>query len=253
MKKLFVTVFIIACLTATITAQTSSNQPDSKFTLGVFGGLNVPKLTDNSNNEISSGYSSRLGPAFGFTSSYSLCSNFALRVDALYSSEGGKRNGMQAVDATNFNPSVPAGTYFYANFDNESILNYIEIPVMAKYHVSICKSSKFYIDFGPYYGYLLNAKQKTSGSSAIYEDGAGTVSVVPVAQSFDAKTNVTSSIKRNNFGITGGVGFTHGFGVGELFLDVRGAYGLTNVQKYSEDGNSHNGYVLIALGYSINL
>ena len=42
-------------------------------------------------------------------------------------------------------------------------------------------------------------------------------------------------------------------GKGDLFLDLRGAYGLTTVQKYSADGNSHNGYLLIALGYSIPL
>lgn len=87
----------------------------------------------------------------------------------------------------------------------------------------------------------------------VYIDRAETTPLGPGEQSFDANNDVTSNIKRFNFGITGGIGFTEEIGFGELFLDVRGAYGLTNVQKYSKDGKSHNGYVLIALGYSIGL
>lgn len=251
MKKLFVTSFLLACFGVALYAQSQSEQNNSKFTIGVFGGINIPNLTDGTNNALSSGYSSRLGEAFGFTSSYSLGSNLALRADVLYSSEGGKKNGLQAIDASSFNPQAPPGTYVYANYDNESILNYIEIPIMLKYIIPISTSSKFYIDFGPYGGYLLNATQKTSGLSIVYADNAETMPIVPVAQSFNASTDVTSSINSFNFGITGGVGIVHTIGSGEIFLDVRGAYGLTTVQKYSQDGSSHNGYVSIVVGYSI--
>ena len=75
--------------------------------------------------------------------------HFAWCADILYSSEGGQRNGMQALAGSSFNPQVPAGTYFYANYNNESILNYLEIPVMAKYFITLSKSSRLYIDFDP--------------------------------------------------------------------------------------------------------
>ena len=120
--------------------------------------------------KLSRDYKSRSGPAFGLTSSLNLSSVFSLCVNVMYSSEGGKRNGFQAFDATTFSPLAPAGSYFYATFDNESILNYLEIPVMLKYYIPLNKSSRVFLDFGPYLGILLNAKQKTSGSSIVYAD-----------------------------------------------------------------------------------
>jgi hypothetical protein len=77
--------------------------------------------------------------------------------------------------------------------------------------------------------------------------------LVSEPQSFDATTDVKSSINPVNIGITGGVGFVQKVGKGELFLDLRGAYGLTKVQKDSQNGSSHNGYLLTALGYAISL
>jgi len=252
MKKLSITLVSLVCLTAMSFAQPSSLHPDSKYTIGIFGGINIPRLSGGNNNELSRDYTSRAGGAFGLTSSLALGSNFSLRIDLMYSSQGGKRNGIQAIDASSIDPRMPTGTYLYADFNNESILNYFQIPVMAEYSIPINKSSKFFMDFGPYIGFLLNAKQKTSGSSIIYADRAETIMVVPIAQSFDASTDVTNSINPIDFGLTGGVGFAQKAGSGEIFMDVRGAYGLINVQKNSQDGNSHNGNLLIDLGYALH-
>jgi len=249
MKKLFITLFVLVCLTNMLFAQSSSEKRGYDFTLGIFGGLNIPDLTGGNGNELSRDFTSREGEAFGLTATCSLGSNFALRADVLYSSEGGKRNGIQAIEASPYAP----GSYLYANINNESILNYAEIPVMLKYSIPVCKSSKFYVDFGPYVGFLLNAKQKTSGTSLIYADRTETMPVSPADQSFNANTDVTKSINPVNFGLTGGVGYAQGVGFGEIFLDVRGGYGLTLVQKNTQDGTSHIGNLLIALGYSIPL
>jgi len=253
--KLIIMLFL-ATTTVTSFAQSSSS---NKFTLGIFGGLNIPRLSGGNDNEMSSGYTSRAGEAFGLTSNLDLGSNFSLRTDLLYSSEGGKRDGFQAIDASSFNPQVPSGTYFYADFKNQSILNYLELPVMLKYSIPV-KSSNFYVDFGPYIGYLMKATQKTSGSSIVYADKGKTTPVTinqqtgqPYAVPFDATNDVTSSIHRINFGITGGIGYAQQIGKDQLTLDVRGAYGLTYVQKYSVDGNSHNGYLQLSLGYAIPL
>ncbi len=165
-------------------AQQSSDSSVPKFTFGILGGLNIPNLTGGSGNELSSGYGSRIGEAFGLTATYALSSNFALRADALYSSEGGKRNGFQAFGPNPYSP----GTYFYANINNESILNYFEVPVMLKYTIHVTSSLKFYVNFGPYIGFLLNAKNKVSGNSIIYADKAGTIPISTVATSFDSNT-----------------------------------------------------------------
>ena len=51
-----------------------------------------------------------------------------------------------------------------------------------------------------------------------FEDRAETIPVEPVAQSFNANTNVTSSIKTINAGFTGGIGITKKIGFGDIFI-----------------------------------
>jgi len=258
-KKIIIALFF-AAVTVTGFGQTSSETSGSNFMLGAFGGLNTPRLSGGGGNPLSEGWSSRSGAAFGLTLDWNTGSHFGWRADLLYSSEGGQRNGMQALDASSFNPMAPAGTYFYANYENESILNYIEVPIMAKFSLNLSKSSKLYVDFGTYIGFLLNATEKTSGSSIVYADAAGTQPVSvdpqtgqPFPVSFDANTDIKSDINKVNFGLTGGIGLTQGVGFGHIFLDLRGAYGLTYVQKETENGTNHTGNLLIALGYSIPL
>jgi hypothetical protein len=247
MKKLLV-IFVVAFFSFPSFSQSSGSE--SGFSLGVFGGFNIPRLSGGGGYELSRDFNSRAGAAFGVTGSVYLGSNFSLRLDAMYSSEGGKRNGVQAFDATVLNPLVPAGTYFYADYNNESILNYFEIPLLLKYTFPLGKSFRVYVDLGPYAGILLNAKQKTTGSSLVYGDRAETQVIVPVSQPFDANTDVTSDIKPFLIGATGGGGIAQNIGSGEVFADVRGAYGLNRIQKDKKNGSSHTGNLLVAVGYA---
>jgi len=260
MKKIIVTTFVFVCSMTMAMAQKSSEKNASDLTVGAFYGLNIPQLTGGSGNPLSENWKSRQGEAFGLTVNWYTGIHFAWRADILYSSEGGQRNGMQALAGSSFNPQVPAGTYFYANYNNESILNYLEIPVMAKYFISLSKSSRLYLDFGPYIGFMLNSKQKTSGSSIVYADKAGTQPVTvnpltgqPYAAPFDAETDITDQINKINMGLTGGAGFTQRLLFGELVLDVRGAYGLSTIQHNPDNGDNHIGNLLVSLGYSIPL
>jgi len=259
MKNLTTTLFVLVCLTSLSFSQSSPLKGGTDFSVGILGGINIPRLSGGNGNELSRDYTSRSGPAFGLTASLGLGPHFALTAELLYSSEGGKRDGFQAIDASSINPLVPAGTYFYANFKNQSILNYAEIPVMVQYIIPFNKSQRVYVDFGPYVGFLLNAKQKTSGSSIVYADASGTQPVTvdpqsgqPFPVSFNANTDIMNSINLTNFGLTGGVGFGQMVNSGEIFLDVHGAYGLTVIQKESANGSSHNGNLLIDLGYALH-
>jgi hypothetical protein len=249
MKKLTVTLFLL-CLVTIFSFGQANNY--SKFSLGIFGGLNIPRLNGGTGNELSRDYTSRSGEAFGLTSSLGLGPKFSLCVNLMYSSEGGKRNGVQAIDASAINPQMPARTYFYAAFNNESILNYLEVPVMVRYSIPLNKSQKVYANFGTYVGYLLNARQKTSGSSLIYADREETMIVIPAPMPFNASTDITSSINKINLGLTGGVGFLQKAGSGDLFLDVRAAYGMIVIQKDPNNGSSHSGNLLLDLGYALH-
>jgi hypothetical protein len=260
MKKIIITTFVLVSSIVMTMAQSVSDKGASNFTLGAFVGLNIPQLEGGGGNPLSENWKSRQGDAFGITLNWNTGSHFAWRVDLLYSSEGGQRNGMQALAGSSFNPQVPAGTYFYASYNNESILNYLEVPVMAKNTFSLSKSSSLYVDFGPYVGFLLNATQKTGGSSIVYADATGTQPVTvnpqtgqPYAASFNASTDITKQINTINVGLTGGIGFTQNVGFGELVLDLRGAYGLSTIQHNPANGDNHIGNLLISLGYSIPL
>lgn len=260
MKKIIVTAFVLVCSMAWAIAQPASDKSASDFTLGAFAGFNIPQLTGGSGNLLSENWNSRQGGAYGLTLNWNTGSRFSWRADILYSSEGGQRNGMQAFAGSSFNPQAPAGTFFYANYNNESIINYLEVPIMAKYYFTLSRSSKLYFDFGPYIGFLLNAKQKTGGSSIVYADAAGTQPISlnpltgqPMQVSFDANTTITDQINKVNYGLTGGLGFTQSVAFGWVVLDVRGAYGLTTIQHDPVNGDNHIGNLLVSLGYSIPL
>lgn len=251
--------FPLLISTFLLMAQTSHAQ----VRIGVQGGLSVPDLSGG-NNEISQGYTSRLAPNFGITAQFVITNNFSIEPQVNFDGQGGQRNGLQPV--TNLPPELPPlpnGSYYYANFNNMSILNYIEIPVLAKYTFEL---GRFGLDVnaGPYVGFLLNATEKTGGTSQIYLDKNGTTPLampngnggyIPVpAQSFEASTDATNSINEVNFGIAGGVGIILPVTTRScLSLDVRGLYGFTNVQKYAEDGTSHTGNLIVSLGYSYEL
>jgi len=230
--------------------------------IGIQGGLSVPNLSGG-NNEVSEGYSSRLAPNFGITAEFGITDNFSIQPEINFDGQGGQRNGLQPV--TNLPPelSSPPTGYYYASFKNVSILNYIEIPVLAKYTFGGL-GFKFDVNAGPYIGFLLNATEKTSGTSSIYVDKNGTPLGIPDSssggytpvppQSFDASTDVTSSIHKVNYGIAGGVGIMVPVtSRGSVSLDVRGLYGLTNIQKDPADGTSHTGNLIISVGYSYEL
>jgi len=253
MKKVFASSLLFICFSAMLSAQSNPVDSGSKFTLGEFVGLNIPKLCDRSNNELTCGFAPRSGEAVGLTVSYPAGANFTLGADLLYSSEGGRRNGPQAMDASYLTPDTHAHNYLYADFDNEYILNYAEIPVLIKYNMAINHSTKFYVDLGPYAGYLLNAVQKISGTSNIYTDKAQTLPLEPTAETFSAFTDISNSIKPFNFGLSGGLGIIKEFGANSFFIDIRGAYGLTTIQKDSQCGMSHNDYLSLSFGYFVSM
>jgi len=232
----------------------------AQIRIGIQGGLSVPDLSGG-NNEISQGYTSRLAPNFGITAEFAVTNRFSIEPQINFDGQGGQRIGVQPITTVDL-PPLPTGGYYYASFKNMSILNYIEVPVLAKYKFGF-GGIAFQINAGPFVGFLLNATEKTSGTSFIYTDKNGTVLVEPNGnggydpvppQSFDASNNVTSSLHELNFGVAGGVGIILPVGYGESFtVDLRGLYGLTNVQKYTQDGTSHTGNLIVSVGYSLNL
>jgi hypothetical protein len=256
MKKTFcITSFLMILFTGAINLHSVIAQ---NTWLGLKGGLSIPSL-QGGNTEQSKGYKSRFGPDFGIFGYKDLSDNWALQIELSYVSQGGIKKGIQALDPSMLSGlPVPEGTPLYANFKTEAIMNYIELPILAKYTIPLKKTYKFYIDGGPNFGYLVSAKTHTSGTSQIFLDPSGTqpleIEGQPLpAQNFKAETDIKNDLKKMNVGITGGVGISRTLGPGDLVLDVRGSYGFINVQKDPVNGQNNTGCLVISLGYAIKI
>lgn len=219
------------------------------FTLGVRSGISVPNLSASGSqtNPLNSGYSSRIGPDEAIFGEYHLSSSFSLQAMLEYSSQGGKKNGMQAFP----NPNGDTPPYLYANFKSEAKLNYLLVPILAKYNWKLGSNSpwRLYVDAGPFAGFLLSAHQVTSGSSNIYLDEAGQQQISPSPQSFDSTNNIKDQLNTFNFGVSGNVGFAYHFGKNNIFIEGGGNYGFLNIQKGTANGKNQTGAGTVAIGY----
>jgi hypothetical protein len=159
----------------------------------------------------------------------------------------------------------------YADFTNISDLNYIEIPIMGK--LGWGETWRFYVEAGPYIGFLLSSTQTTSGTSLITLDAAGQDPLivanpnynpsdpstgplwVPVPpQSFDAETDTKDELNTLNYGFHAGSGLIRKINdKHEVFLGFRGSWGGKSLQKDKVFGESHVGGLIFSFGYMYTL
>ena len=215
--------------------------------LGFKGGICIPNLSAGYNNQnpLSNGYSSHLGGDFGILATGQLNKRLALQSEIMYSQEGGKHNGLQAI-ANPFGPDPP---YLYANFKNSAKLNYLQVPLMARFDFRLQKNFNLFANAGGFAAYLLSAKSVTRGNSYIYSDNSGQHAVSPSAQSFDATEDIKNSIHKFNAGVIGAIGLSYEFYFGKIFIEGGGNFGFINIQKYKADGTNYSGAATIHLGY----
>lgn len=233
------------------------NSSAQNLTLGFRGGISIPNLTAGSGNQnpLNTGYSSRLGPEAAVFAEFKFSDLFSLQPMIEYSSQGGKKNGLQAFTTPDelkaMFPPDQAPDYLYANYKSEAKLNYILLPVLAKFGWNV-KNSPFriYVDAGPFVGLLLSAHQVTSGQSEFYTDPAGQQPLPGGAQSFNGNTNVRNSLHRANAGIEGNLGVSYRIGKGSIFVEGGGSYGFFNIQKNAVDGKNETGAAIATVGYS---
>jgi hypothetical protein len=225
--------------------------------VGFRGGISIPNLTAGSGNQnpLNTGYSSRFGPDFGAFAEFKFSGLFSLQPMIEYSSQGGKKNGLQAFttpdELVQMFPAGQAPPYLYARYNSEAKMNYLMIPVLAKFGWNLKKSSlRVYADVGPFVSFLLSAHQVTSGQSEFYTDAAGQQPLPGGAQSFDANTNIRNSLHRANGGVEGNVGLSCRLGNGNIFIEGGGNYGFFNIQKFAVDGKNNTGAAAATVGYS---
>jgi hypothetical protein len=222
---------------------------------GLHGGLSIPDIRGNESDVLTRGFTSRQGPFFGIFMETEIAPRWSLVAEVNYTSQGGLRKGMQPVTIP-LPPelTLPPGTFLFANFRNETILDYIEVPVMAR--LTLGNKVRFFANAGPYVGILVRARAVTKGTSALFWDEAGTDPVItipeiPSSLDFDATTGVKDSLKTTNIGLAMGGGVRYPVGRGEIVFEAHFQLGLTTIQKdIATSGKSQTGAVVISLGYA---
>lgn len=255
MKRIFsfLQIFAISILFNSVEAQ--------DITVGVRGGLSIPNLSAGGSNvnPLNSGYSSRLGPDLSIFAEYHISSLFSIEPMVEYSSQGGKKNGFQALTVPDeFAAMFPAGQvppYLYANYKSEAKLNYLLVPILGKFSWKLGSQSplKVYVDAGPFFGFLLSAKQVTEGSSIIYADAQMQMPLTSSAQSFDDVSDIKNQLNTFNFGVSGNVGINYQFKRNNVFIEGGGNYGLLNIQKGTANGKNQTGAGTIGIGYGYKI
>jgi outer membrane protein with beta-barrel domain len=239
---------------------------NAQWEIGARGGISIPNLSagGSNNNPLNTGYSSRFGPDFGASGEYHITPRFSLDGRIEYSSQGGKKNGMQALTTPTQiaeyyeSQGMTPPSYMYANYKSEAKLDYLMIPIMAKFGWRLGQESawKFYAEVGPYAGFLLSAKQVTSGNSNLYLDPAGKEAFPGGPQSLDATTNIKNQLHSANAGVDGNIGLSYALGAdrrNSIFVEAGGNYGFVNIQKGTANGKNNTGAAVATLGYSYRL
>lgn len=229
------------------------------ISLGAKGGASIPNLTAVGNeNPINTGYSSRLDVEAALFAEYKFSKLFSLQAAVEYSSQGGKKNGLQALNTPGalaaLYPAGQAPKYLYADYKSEARMNYIMIPVLAKLGWDLGKSPfRFYVAAGPFASYMVSAKQVTSGESKLYIDASGQQPVSEALQSFDHTEDIKDQLYTFNFGIEGNVGLNYAIGRNNIFVEGGGNYGFLNIQKGTDNGKNNTGAGTVVVGYSYKL
>jgi hypothetical protein len=163
-----------------------ANAQEVKF--GAKAALNVATLTGDVNDA-----SSLIGFQVGGFAEIKISDKFAVQPELMYSAQG-------------------------ASFDGGDVkLNYLNIPVMAKFYVA----DAFSLEAGPQIGFLLSAKS----------DGV----------------DIKDSLSSTDFGLNLGAGYDF---TENLSAGLRYNFGLSNISDYEDDNSSvKNGVLSVSLGY----
>jgi len=258
--------FILCFLFLNADAQTKIDTP--KFAIGIRGGISIPNLTgggSSSENPLNTGYSSRSGPDAGIFAEFRFSGLFTLEPMLEYSAQGGKKDGLQAFPtpaplAAFFQQAGQTPpTYLYDNANSAAKINYLMLPVLAKFGWDFSKTIRFYVDGGPFLGYLLYAHQVISNSGGFYLMSNGTEplsALSPDAPSnINSDTDIKDQLHKLNVGFEGNVGFAYKLmkdnkETGYFFIEGGGDYGFLNIQKGTANGKNNIGAGTVDIGYS---
>jgi len=196
MKIIGLSLIVILFVIGGLSAQDKSNIELS----GNFG-LNISNVSKIDSYE---GTSSKISYNIGASAEYYFSDRWGIKAKIIYDRKGWA-DGF--IDGYDYNLLI-------TNVDFK--LNYLTIPIMANWHFG--STRKWYLNFGPYVGFLLNVTEDWSGS------------------------DLSGSFKPVDFGLAYSIGYK--FPISEevkLFVEYDAQSGLTDIFEYSEMDTVRNG------------
>lgn len=207
--KLFSASALMLGAVAVTNAQEASNMDSMKMSWGVKGGVNFATL----NGDIESP-DSRTSFHVGLLAEFPIASIFSLQAEVLYSGQGAE----YSVPYATGNILNPIGTR-----DVELQLDYINVPVLAKFYVIKGLS----LEAGPQFSFLVNDEWDTD----------------PEGNNGDSPSPIRQTAKTFEFGVVGGLTFQTDMG---LFATARYNQGISDI---ADDLNVQNSVFQIGVGY----
>jgi len=189
-------------LTAAIAVFTLSSVNAQDITFGAKAGINIANLDVTDAN-----IDSRTSLHLGVTAEFEISDTFSIQSELLYSLQGATQS---------ITEELPG---FRSVIESEWKLNYIQIPVMAKFYVSEGLS----IEAGPQIGFLASAEVDSDRTETDLFDGTS----VSTSSTVDAK----EIVKSVDFGLNFGLGYKLDSG---LNFALRYNLGLSNIYDVSE-------------------
>jgi hypothetical protein len=200
MKK-FVLLIALALFVFNANAQEKPTKDSGAVSFGAKAGVNFATITGDE----TSGVDARTSFHVGGVVEIPVSDVFSVQPELLYSSQGAK--------------------YKEEDIDVELKLDYLNLPIMAKFYVG----EGFSLEAGPQIGIMLSSKFEVEGISA----------------------EIDEATKDIDFGLNFGLGYKMATG---LTLGARYNLGLTNFwdSEGSESVDNKNGVIQISIGYFFN-
>lgn len=220
-------------LTAVVLFLFSFTNAQKNFTkpqFGIKGGLNFATLTGLSEAKF------LFGANAGLFIEFKINDKLVLQPEALFSMQG-------ATSSISRNPVGANGSY---TEEEKLALNYLVIPVMAKFYVS----KKFTLQAGPQLGFLINATGTTKVSSTIPNYNQLTSPVVVDGDLYlpagETKMDFKPFVNDVDFAFNIGTGYN----INEkICVDLRYNLGITKISRVSTPIASKNSVFMINIGY----
>jgi len=205
------------------------------FTLGLKAGLNLTEIKGDLDDDLKDtlgriaelDINMKQGGVGGILLNWRLMPWFSVQPEVIFSQKGHQYE-------SKINVPVP---YPYvmlisnAKITQTLVFEYIEIPILAKFHFLNSTQVTPVLYLGPAIGFVVDARIKTKSGS------------------YDSNRNVRSELEDYDYSIIVGGEIQFKNGGGYFFVDSRYTYGLKNVDK-TEFNDMHNSVISVMVGYA---